>query len=418
MATVRVGSARIDERGKAYGGKAGDQTGRELSTQKWYLHKKGWRVFRAVKREQALKIAADMEAACKNSHIGYDQWQRNTLYKAAEPMGFDCGKVRTDCETDCSALVRVCCAYAGIMGLPGDFRTGNMPKNLLATGMFVELRGAKYTDQSAYLGKGDILVTKTHGHTVVVLDDGVKYEGAVEAKDYALGERLLKHGAEGADVKQLQQYLIQLDYDLGRWGADGEFGDATELAVKAFQKDKGLDADGQYGKKTHAALIAAAKENRQEGATLGNRLLKRGSEGADVKQLQQYLIQLGYDMGKWGADGEFGGATELAVRAFQKDSALEADGRYGEKTHEALLQALEHEKDEGSAAVVVDGGSCYVRSLPGTDGKILGVVHRGDALPYAGETAENGWLKVVYQGGDAWISGKYGRRMENVGKDG
>ena len=32
-------------------------------------------------------------------------------------------------------------------------------------------------------------------------------------------------------------------------------------------------------------------------------------------------------------------------------------------------------------------------------------------------TAENGWLKVVYQGGDAWISGKYGRRMENVGKD-
>ena len=418
MATVRVGSARIDERGKAYGGRAGDQTGRELSTQKWYLHKKGWRVFRAVKREQALKIAADMEAACKNSHIGYDQWQRNTLYKAAEPMGFDCGKVRTDCETDCSALVRVCCAYAGIMGLPGDFRTGNMPKNLLATGMFVELRGAKYTDQSAYLGKGDILVTKTHGHTVVVLDDGVKYEGAVEAKDYALGERLLKHGAEGADVKQLQQYLIQLDYDLGRWGADGEFGDATELAVKAFQKDKGLDADGQYGKKTHAALIAAAKENRQEGATLGNRLLKRGSEGADVKQLQQYLIQLGYDMGRWGADGEFGGATELAVRAFQKDSALEADGRYGEKTHEALLQALEHEKDEGSAAVAVDGGSCYVRSLPGTDGKILGVVHRGEVLPYAGETAENGWLKVVYQGGDAWISGKYGRRMENVGKDG
>ena len=418
MATVRVGSARIDERGKAYGGKAGDQTGRELSTQKWYLHKKGWRVFRAVKREQALKIAADMEAACKNSHIGYDQWQRNTLYKAAEPMGFDCGKVRTDCETDCSALVRVCCAYAGIMGLPSDFRTGNMPKNLLATGMFVELRGAKYTDQSAYLGKGDILVTKTHGHTVVVLDDGVKYEGAVEAKDYALGERLLKHGAEGADVKQLQQYLIQLDYDLGRWGADGEFGDATELAVKDFQKKNGLDADGQYGKKTHAALIAAAKENQQEGATLGNRLLKRGSEGADVKQLQQYLIQLGYDLGKWGADGEFGGATELAVKAFQKDSALEADGQYGEKTHEALLQALEREKDEGGAAVAIDGGSCYVRSLPGTDGKILGVVHRGDALPYAGETAENGWLKVVYQGGVAWISGKYGRRMENVGKDG
>ena len=101
MATVRVGSARIDERGKAYGGRAGDQTGRELSTQKWYLHKKGWRVFRAKSRDAALKIAADMEAACGNSHIGYDQWQRNTLYKAAEPLGFDCSKVKTDCETDC-----------------------------------------------------------------------------------------------------------------------------------------------------------------------------------------------------------------------------------------------------------------------------------------------------------------------------
>ena len=408
MATVRVGSARIDERGKAYGGRAGDQTGRELSTQKWYLHKKGWRVFRAINREQALKIAADMEAACGNSHIGYDQWQRNTLYKAAEPLGFDCGKVRTDCETDCSALVRVCCAYAGIMGLPSDFRTGNMPQNLLATGMFVELCGARYTDQSAYLGRGDILVTRTNGHTVVVLDDGARYEGAVETKDYALGDRLLKHGAEGADVKQLQQYLVQLGYDLGKWGADGEFGDATEIAVKAFQQDKGLDADGQYGKKTHAALIAAVKANSSEEKTLGNRLLKRGSAGADVKQLQQYLIQMGCDLGKWGADGEFGGTTEIAVKAFQKAKGLDADGQYGKETHEALLQALERERAEGGAMVAVDGGSCYVRSLPGTDGRILGVVHRGDALPYAGETAENGWLKVVYQGGDAWISGKYG----------
>lgn len=264
MATVRVGSARIDERGKAYGGKAGDQTGRELSTQKWYLHKKGWRVFRAKDRAAALRIAADMEAACGNSHIGYDQWQRNTLYKVAEPLGFDCAKVKTNCETDCSALVRVCCAYAGIMGLPSDFRTGNMPQNLLATGAFVELRGAKYTDQSAYLGRGDILVTKTRGHTVVVLDDGARYEGAVEVREYALGSRLLKHGSAGGDVKQLQRYLIQLGYDLGKWGADGEFGDSTELAVKAFQRTEGLNVDGQYGPKSHAAMLEALEADEPE----------------------------------------------------------------------------------------------------------------------------------------------------------
>ena len=104
---VKVGSARIDENGKARGGKAGDQTGKEVSTQNWYLHSKGWRVYRAKNPSVAEKIAQCMERACKNSNIGYDQDQRNTLYKVAEPLGFDTAKVTTPCETDCSALVRV-----------------------------------------------------------------------------------------------------------------------------------------------------------------------------------------------------------------------------------------------------------------------------------------------------------------------
>ena len=44
---VRVGSARSNENGGVNGGKAGDQTGREVSTQLWYLHSKGWIVIRA-----------------------------------------------------------------------------------------------------------------------------------------------------------------------------------------------------------------------------------------------------------------------------------------------------------------------------------------------------------------------------------
>ena len=66
-----VGSARIDENGKAHGGKAGDQTGKEVSTQNWYLHSKGWRVFRVKNPSVAEKIAQCMERACKNSKIGY-----------------------------------------------------------------------------------------------------------------------------------------------------------------------------------------------------------------------------------------------------------------------------------------------------------------------------------------------------------
>lgn len=161
---VIVGSARSDENGGAYNGKAGDQkSGKEVSTQNWYKHSKGWRVFRAKDANKAAMIAKAMRDACNNDQIGYDQWNRNTLYTYAEKVGFDVSKVTTACETDCSALVRVCCAYAGIMGLPSDFRTGNMPANLMKTGQFVELVGSKYTDQSTYLGAGDILVTKTNG---------------------------------------------------------------------------------------------------------------------------------------------------------------------------------------------------------------------------------------------------------------
>ncbi len=218
MATVYVGSASIDENGKANGGKAGNQTGRELKKQAWYAHSKGWRVFRAKDGVTAERIAAAMAAAVANRHIGYDQYQRNTLYREAAKVGFDPSKVTVDCETDCSALVRVCCAYAGILGLPEGFRTTNEPKNLLATGAFTELVGERYTKQSAYLKRGDILCTATQGHTVVVLNDGAfaqRTEGASavkqvapETRDPAQAEGAGRNGREaGATVKEPQKFV-------------------------------------------------------------------------------------------------------------------------------------------------------------------------------------------------------------------
>ena len=61
---VLIGSARIDENGRAHGGKAGDQTGKEVSTQSWYKHAKGWVVLRAKDPKKAEKIAQAMRAAC------------------------------------------------------------------------------------------------------------------------------------------------------------------------------------------------------------------------------------------------------------------------------------------------------------------------------------------------------------------
>ena len=248
--SVKIGSARIDENGRAKGGKAGDQTGREVSTQSWYKHAKGWRVFRAKSAEVAAKIAQDMQWACDNSHIGYDQGQRLTLYDVSKPLGFNCHLVKTNCETDCSVLVRVCCAYAGVT-LP-NFRTPTEPAALLDSGAFVELKGAKYTESDKYLKRGDILVTRTQGHTVVVLSDGRK----ARKDDPVTGD--LKRGDSGEAVKALQQLLLNWNPDcLPAYGADGDFGRETEDAVKAFQKSAKLKETGIYDAATEAALKAA-----------------------------------------------------------------------------------------------------------------------------------------------------------------
>ncbi|MBO7070547.1 MAG: SH3 domain-containing protein [Bacteroidales bacterium] len=172
MATVYVGNAVCDENGHARGGEPGDQTGRELRIQPWYLNAKGWRVFRAKSEEAAKRIAWDCRAACENMAIGYNQTTRNTLYNASKHFGFNCSEVTELCECDCSSLVRVCILYAGIK--INDFNTTSEPTRLLNTGEFEEMEGEKYTNSPDYLREGDVLVTRTKGHTLVILNDGPK----------------------------------------------------------------------------------------------------------------------------------------------------------------------------------------------------------------------------------------------------
>lgn len=251
---VRIGSARIDERGRASGGRAGDQTGRELSVQNWYKHSKGWVVLRATDAVKAQKIAQAMRAACANNNIGYDQSQNKTLWNHVAGKGYDPAKATAKVETDCARLVRVCCAYAGI--LAADFYTGNMVARLMATGEFVKLTDSRHCDRSDYLATGDILVTRTKGHTVVVLTDGPKCDRG-DTCPMEPGTRVLRTGMRGADVREMQEGLIRMGYDLGAWGADGDYGDMTEMAVIQFQRDFGLTMDGEYGPDTHAALTQA-----------------------------------------------------------------------------------------------------------------------------------------------------------------
>ncbi len=218
---VLIGSARIDERGKSKGGKAGDQTGKEVSTQLWYKHQKGWVVLRPKSTEIANLIADDMKAACANNNIGYDQGQRNISYNIAAKVGFNCALITEKCETDCSELVRICCAYAGIR--VKDFNTTTEAQVLMNTGHFVKLVEPKYCNSYEYLKRGDILVTKTQGHTVVVLNNGPKaardgYEGIV----YVTGESVFIRKGPGKEynalgLAHLGDYFMYADETKMNW---------------------------------------------------------------------------------------------------------------------------------------------------------------------------------------------------------
>ena len=77
----------------------------------------------------------------------------------------------------------------------------------------------------------------------------------------------LTRGSTGADVKKLQQSLIDKGYDLGKTGADGKYGEITEAAVTEYQKDNKLTVDGMAGKQTQGSLYTVPKTTTTTKAT-------------------------------------------------------------------------------------------------------------------------------------------------------
>lgn len=149
----------------------------------------------------------------------------------------------------------------------------------------------------------------------------------------------LKLNSKGTDVRNLQQDLTTLGYYWAK--ITGNFGEKTEAAVKRFQEENGLTADGVAGTKTLNAVAAAVARKGGTPASGGNAgtTLKLNSQGTKVSQLQTDLKQLGYYYAK--ITGNFGAKTEAAVKAFQKAKGLTADGVAGTKTLDAIAVAVD-----------------------------------------------------------------------------
>lgn len=122
---------------------------------------------------------------------------------------------------------------------------------------------------------------------------------------------------------------------------DEHFDDALETQVRAFQRSRGLPADGIVGPQTWRELVEA-------GQRLGDRLLwrtRRPMRGDDVVDLQRRLNVLGFDAGP--EDGIFGPLTQTAVEEFQRNIGLVVDGAAGPATFEMLRRVQRSYQSSG-----------------------------------------------------------------------
>lgn len=157
--------------------------------------------------------------------------------------------------------------------------------------------------------------------------------GAAKPK---LGDRALRVGVKGSDVKELQRLLRRVGMKIAK--VDGVFGSGTKKNVQSFQRAKSMEPSGAAGRKTISALQSAAIDpaaahlaggfddtvGSGETTSLGDRIpIRSGMSGHDVKVLQDFLRRLGQRVS---VDGEFGRGTITAVKRFEKSNGLDVDG--------------------------------------------------------------------------------------------
>lgn len=267
--------------------------------------------------------------------------------------------------SDCSAAVRAAIKAASGIDIGGN--TSAQVNNRNKKGLVIHTTDGYYPDESKLL-PGDCLYFK--GNTSHPLDVGhvEMYTGSNECYGHGSGT--------GPTRKNLKDYCKSRANSKKRYF----------MAIRWIPDD----------------------DSKDDSVTE----LHYGSEGEDVKILQQNLIALGYDCGSYGADGDFGTATQSAVIAFQETNQLPATGIVDEVTQTRIAELLESSGDADASEtlvvpvsnlITVAGGSWNVRTGPGAKFSSAGIVRTGMVL----EKVDIGdWLPVIYNGEVRYISPK------------
>lgn len=170
---------------------------------------------------------------------------------------------------------------------------------------------------------------------VVTLKGGTTFTGVMTGYNTSVTSyRTLREGSSGEDVLTLESRLATLGFFDGV--PDQKYDDQTAYAVRLFQEENGLSADGVAGEKTQELLLGVIGTSAATaGTTSAYRSLDLNDTGSDVLAVQRKLQELGYYDGE--LTGTYGNLTKEAVRQYQKQNGLGADGIAGEKTQTKLL---------------------------------------------------------------------------------
>ena len=156
----------------------------------------------------------------------------------------------------------------------------------------------------------------------------------------ALAYNTIPYGEESQDVRDMQSKLKSKGYYKGK--VDGKFGPETRRAVRKFQEAIGITVDGKPGNRTLTALYEGTsaingtrdRERIDTSKPKNPNTLYYGCEGTKVKSLQQMLKKVGCYKGA--IDGVYGDLTYEAVKKYQYQKGLHADGMAGSKTLSSL----------------------------------------------------------------------------------
>ena len=183
---------------------------------------------------------------------------------------------------------------------------------------------------------------------------------------FVIARRELAYDDEGEDVKRLQQRLLNLGCTT--FAADGHFGGNTARAVRIFQYTNDLPQTGTADLATLKRLFSA------DAAAPDHPMLSAGSNGDDVKTLQQRLRNLGF--ANISADGDYGASTQTAVETLQK---------YMRAREEARLRA-----NDPAIAADADLSSRLTVEVNGVADPILLEDFYSGAFPAIPSTLKNG----------------------------